>query len=121
VNRHADERARRQKPARHRDGQRPAAQVHAVGPRRDSHVDAVVHEKERARARGGGAQPLGEREQRAARQVLLAELHRRKPGIEGRRDDVHEIAAGGRPPVGDEDQARRAHRRGSAGVSGSAR
>src|SRR5207237_36224 len=73
--------------------------------------DAVVDEEERAGARGCRPQPLGEREQRAAGQVLLAQLDRWQASGERRLDDADEITPAGRRAVGHEDERRDPGRR----------
>src|SRR5581483_8562596 len=58
-----------------------------------------------------GAEPLGEREELATGQILLAELHRGEAGVEGERDRGEEVPSARRPAVGHQHEPRHGHGR----------
>ena len=107
MRRDADQRVRRQHAAHDLDRHRASAQVDAVCADRDRDVDPIVHQEEGARPRRQRAQALGQDEQRAAGEVLVAQLHRGQTGVERARDDVDEVAPSGGVAIGDEDERRR--------------
>jgi hypothetical protein len=69
-------------------------------------VDPVVHQQERAGARGQHAQPVGQGEQRAAGEILVTQLYRGQPGVERGRHHVDEVATGGGVTIGDQNEPR---------------
>ena len=79
------------------DVERPAAEVNAVRAHGQRDVDPVVDVQRDARRRGRRAQRAGQLGQRAAGQILLAELHRDRAG---RQAAARDAAQGGGHDVG---------------------
>jgi hypothetical protein len=113
MRRHPDEQVAPPAARRHRPRQRrrhaALRQVDPVGADRQRHVEPVVDEERTAARPTDREQPLGQPDERRRLELLLAQLHQRRPvGDAGqrRRHHVAEVATAGRAAVGDDVEPR---------------
>ncbi len=99
----ADEEARWCDAAGGGDREVTGPEVDAVGTDGQSQIDPVVYEEEAARGCGIGAQALGQGEDFARGQGLLAQLHGRRARAQSGTDHLSDIPGTGEDSVGDHD------------------